>query len=252
MSVVCRCFLGVHTLLTYQIVYVYMFDTGNVSKQKAKVDLQKKERAIEKFETVTGNSIESLFKSWHYEKDLYERVLDKDEKTSSIGKDYQDELENVRIACRKLSDDRNSRLYMINLITGWIIEDIVVVILQDVGFNAKLNGDDADRRFLKNPTKEPDIEIDGSTKLELKSDNTGYCKNTGYYDFKKKSYKLLKEDELVLLRLVESEEYFVFTKESCTILGEGKAYGEPSKKVEVSSGETVDLVNLKSELNKYV
>ena len=98
-------------------------------------------------------------------------------------------------------DKRSSLEYACDLMVGWIIEDCVVDILNDLGYDTSLNGADRNRKLLLDPTADSDLRIliNGEEVLiESVNDFTGYWKKTKHVPLRDKKYIHLKEEKSLL------------------------------------------------------
>ena len=98
-------------------------------------------------------------------------------------------------------DKRSSLEYACDLMVGWIIEDCVVDILNELGYNTSLNGADKNRKLLLDPTADSDLKIIINREevlIESVNDFTGYWKKTKHVPLRDRKYLHLIEEKSLL------------------------------------------------------
>ena len=70
--------------------------------------------------------------------------------------DNEKYIESVLGHARHRRDQRSSLEYACDLMVGWLLEDSIVKILNDMGYNTSLNGADKHRKLLLDPTTDSD------------------------------------------------------------------------------------------------
>ena len=115
----------------------------------------------------------------------------------------QDEeyIESVLGYARHRRDKRSSLEYACDLMVGWIIEDCVVDILNEMGYNTSLNGADRNRKLLLDPTADSDLKITihgEEVLIESVNDFTGYWKKTKHVPLRDNKYLHLKQENSLL------------------------------------------------------
>ena len=137
-----------------------------------------------------------ILKKWDEDVDLCMNILD-DEVTPK-NKEY---IESVLGYAHHRRDKRSSLEYACDLMVGWIIEDSVVEILNDIGYNTSLNGADKHRKLLLDPTTDSDLKVYLNSKeilIEQVNDFTGYWKKTMHVPLRDNKYKhLIAENSLL-------------------------------------------------------
>jgi hypothetical protein len=116
-------------------------------------------------------------------------------------------------------DMRSSLNYALDLILGWLVEDLILNKMKALGSSIELDGADKSREFLKSYeiTVESDFVIDGINgpqSIELVVSWDDYWKNTNSLDLRSSKYeKLLKSklDVRILAIDVSSQEGMVLT-----------------------------------------
>lgn len=114
-------------------------------------------------------------------------------------------------------DKRSSMEYACDLMLGWVLEDCLVEILNELGYKTSLNGADKNRKFLLDPTTDSDLKVlvDGKEVLiESVNDFTGYWKRTKWVPLRDNKYLKLKREKSLLFGIDYKNELFILLNSS--------------------------------------
>ena len=135
-------------------------------------------------------------KNWDEDLSLCMDILD--DKVTFTEEEY---IESMLGYAEHRKDKRSSLEYACDLMLGWIIEDCVVDILNEAGYNTSLNGADRNRKLLLNPTTDSDLKISINGEeilIESVNDFTGYWKKTKHVPLRDNKYLHLKKENSLL------------------------------------------------------
>lgn len=101
-------------------------------------------------------------------------------------------------------DSRKAYEYALDLIYGWMVEDIIIAYLTDNGFSVNKVGADHERRFLKQGaiTSDLDIEIitaSKSVKYDVYFDSNGYWAKYDKIDIRESKWNTLVKNDAAMI-----------------------------------------------------
>jgi hypothetical protein len=168
----------------------------------------------------TGETVSEFIqrKNWSIRENLCLNLLDND-----LNDEDRREL-SVLEDLNHLKDDRSNAEYALDLITAWILEDLISEMIEKETCHASA---DKDREFLENPEANSDLEInleDRNVPLEIVNDYTGFWKNqremSNLRDHKFQNLK----DENALILGIDLENRYILLIPARNAEKEGKKY----------------------------
>jgi len=101
-------------------------------------------------------------------------------------------------------DSRSAAAYALDLIYGWIVEDIVIAYLKSNGFTVTKTGADNDRRFLKGGAIKSDLDIEivlngKAVKYDIYFDANGYWAKYDKIDIRESKWNTLVKQNASML-----------------------------------------------------
>jgi len=181
----------------------------NVDKRRQKY--LNKVNGVKKIFEITELSIEDLFSKYDNtyfansnisKRDVFEQTM-----SGTLTDEHIDFLTTMGNVNPHQNDNRQYYEYCIDLILGWIIEDVILDMILKQGIPATLYGVDAGREFLKmeDIDSSPDIKIgteDNFRLLDVFADWTDFWnKSGGQADLRDFKYKKLESEKALLLGL---------------------------------------------------
>jgi len=158
---------------------------------------------------------------WNENTDLAVNLL-KDELTN----EHIDYLEEKLGDLEHLKDQRSDPEYALELVMGWLIEDVILDILSDE-HDVSRGSADSEREFLASPDATADLEVNvegEEVPIEITQDYTGFWQRKGESsNLRDNKFKnLIDEGALILGLDIENEELFLIKAEEAD--KEGKQY----------------------------
>lgn len=174
-------------------------------------------------------------------------------------KDY-DFLQEKLGALSHLRDSRTSAEYATDLIMGWVIEDAILKLFEQFGYEIVLSSADKNREFLKRPKATADYAIkDKETgkqfAVELAKDYTGYWKKTGKIQLRDKKYEnLAKENGLLLGLDFMRESFFILdsSKKEATRLEMHFLWKKPAYELNLRNETFYPLTEMKVVMTNFL
>jgi hypothetical protein len=154
-------------------------------------------------------------------------------------------------------DKRTPIEYALDLVYGWLTEDIVTIYLNRKGFNAKLIGADKDREFLKSKSvsSDADLIIDGRA-ADIYADMDGYWAKTGTLDLRINKYKKLVQEKSILIGVSSKFEQILLLDFSTNIDVEIRSNpnwgGKEVATINNINRKVIELDNFKSDLYNII
>jgi hypothetical protein len=188
---------------------------------------------------------------WNEEASLIKHLIN-DELTDEENDYLEEKLGNLS----HLKDDRSNEEYALDLITGWLIEDVFVHLLSE-SHEVERSSADSEREFLGSPDADSDlaVTIDGDkTPLEVTHDNSGFWQREGVWSTLRdgKFENLREEDALILGLDMENEEVFILWAEEADKTG--KEYNprihKEASKINMEPVEFHDIGDLEQVLEQ--
>lgn len=171
-------------------------------------------------------------------------------------KDIEHKLNNL-CAITYNRDKRSPIEYALDLVYGWLIEDIITIYLNRKGFNAKLIGADKDREFLKKKTisTDADLIINGRA-ADIYADMDGYWNKTDSLDLRINKYHKLIQEKSILIGVSPKECQMLLLDFSRDIDIEVRANplwgGKQVATVSNINRKLIELDNFKSDLYNII
>jgi len=144
----------------------------------------------------TGETVSRFIErnNWSISRELCRRLLDDELKQEDRSKlSVLEDLDHLK-------DERSNYEYALDLIMGWMIEDLIIDLINQETLHASA---DKDREFLENPEADADLEIDlenNSIPLEIVNDYTGFWKNKRELsNLRDSKFQNLKEEDALIL-----------------------------------------------------
>ena len=173
-------------------------------------------------------------KNWNISKELCIRVLS-DQLTKEDRKDLS-VLDNLD----HLKDDRSNPEYALDLILGWMLEDLLSEMIDQETFHTSA---DKNREFLKNPKANSDLKIKlktNSIPLEIVNDYSGFWKRHGEMsNLRDSKFQNLRAENALILGIDMKNKKFVLINAD-EADKKGKKY---NKKI----NKEASIINLKDE-----
>jgi hypothetical protein len=173
-----------------------------------------------------------------------------------LSRDHRDYLEQKLGDLNHLKDKRSNEEYALDLITGWLIEDVFVRILAE-DHEVERSSADREREFLGSPDADSDlaVEIDGEKiPLEVTHDNSGFWQRKGIWStLRDRKFENLREEGALILGLdIENEEIFVLQAEEADKIGKeyNPRINKQASKINLDSVEFHDLGELEDILEE--
>lgn len=183
---------------------------------------------------------------WKLDTDLVVNVLD--------GTPTEEQRLFIKSQLHNLSHHRDSRSayeYGQELITNWLFEDIIALILcQDSELQITKTGKDSNRTFLSNPTADPDLTVtfqNTDYEIELVADYSGFWSRNGVIDLRDAKFdKILNTENSMLMGVdFESSETLIGIPEQMEVsyTESHPFWNKPAHRVTVESLQTGNLTN---------
>ncbi len=156
----------------------------------------------------------------------------------------EDYLEDKLGDLQHLKDQRSDAGYALELVMGWLVEDLIVNILEE-NHDVSRGSADSEREFLSNPEASSDLEVvvDGETvPLEITQDYTGYWQRKGEFStLRDGKFENLKEEEALIIGLdIQNDEIFILEADKAD--KEGKSYNPRiNKEASIINMENVEF-----------
>lgn len=174
----------------------------------------------------------------------------------SFTKDTEHKLNNL-CAITYNRDKRTPVEYALDLVYGWLVEDIVTIYLNKKGFNAKLVGADKDREFLKKKSisADADLIVNGRA-ADIYADMDGYWNKTDRLDLRINKYHKLVQEKSILIGVSPKECQMLvldFSRDVEVEIGPNPLWG--GKQVATVSNvnrKLIELDNFKSDLYNII
>lgn len=98
-------------------------------------------------------------------------------------------------------DVRSAEEYAVDLIFGWMVEDLIVEFLSINGFSVELVGVDRDRQFLENKNIKSDLDllVNNVAKFDVYFDSGGYWNKTDRLDVRESKWKQIVNDSASII-----------------------------------------------------
>lgn len=207
-----------------------MIGINSTSKNHLEDEYFRKASITQKIiEKNTGKSLTDFLedKNWSIEIDLVIDLINND-----IDEQQATYLEEVLGSLDHLKDNRSSQEYALDLLAGWMIEDLLIELLKQE-FEIKRDSADKRREFLQNPEASSDLSIslkDQDVPLEITHDNSGFWQREEEWSTlrDKKFENLKKENALVLGLDINNEDFFLQWVEELDKIG--KSYNSKINK----------------------
>jgi len=188
-------------------------------------------------------------------KEIFLRIIKNtfDQKTISFLKEKLGNMNRFR-------DQRTAEEYACDLLLGWIVEDSLIKLIINLGYECSVISDDKKREFLKRPTSKVDILIknkEGKEALvELVTDNTGFWKKTKKLHLREQKYEKLLKQKGVLLGLDFSNKNFFIVKVQELIISKKIERhfmygGKPATEINLKETTYVPFSEMKKEVSKF-
>lgn len=186
-------------------------------------------------------AIEEYMHTWYEDHKTCLNLLKTADKTDSKNQLTQKQINYLlkRLSEEDLDharDQRNPFSYALQLILAWIEEDWIKDELQKSGHQVKLNGKDSDRKFLSQPSGEPDLILENGRKIEILHSFTGAWEN-GKVDLRDNKLDKLAPKDYLLGIEYELDYIFVAQKKTITTLEEIESHnpygGKPATKIQI-------------------
>lgn len=201
----------------------------------------------------SNHEIMQMMKRFGYRDDIF--CVMKGER-NRLENDYKKTWRNI-CSCKRKADSRSPMEFARDIVSAWVIEDMIREMIRCDELSVDLNGGDANRRFLSQDDVKPDsdfrITCNGKTrKIELSNDYSGFVVKNGYNDLRGTKLKSLEDEEAILL--VVNLEKGVFSVLDTTKDFEAErdiyneAYGKLCSKVYLNN--FLPLKDLRAEIKK--
>jgi len=196
-------------------------------------------------------SIYDLMENWtdkHTAKNLITNSL-----TPAQEKYLEKTLTNLHIM-----DNRTKIEFAKNLVVNWLLEDAIVEIFNrnilDTGLTIYPNGNDADRKFSKRATEDPDFVITDENDnivsfIELKADYSGFVTSAMSVDLRDNGYENLRKHNGYLLVIDFPNQTFYFDSIynlPAEHINNPAWNNKPAYRVDISKAFSDQLSNLKN------
>lgn len=192
-------------------------------------------------------------KNWDEDISLCMDIFD-----DNVTSDDEEYIKSVLGYATHRRDKRSSLEYACDLMVGWIIEDCVVDILNEIGYKTSLNGADKNRKLLLDPTTDSDlkISIDGEEVLiESINDFTGYWKKTKHVPLRDNKYLHLKQENSLLFGIDYVNNLFFILdvpKREANYIPYHRPFSKPAYAILISDEDFYDLNKVEFVFSKIL
>jgi hypothetical protein len=158
-----------------------------------------------------------------------------------------------------LRDKRTPEKYACDLVTGWLVEDVVFLVLDAEGLAPGLSGEDRLRDFLRRPTEVPDIRVTiGGEQhlLDIMKDDKGTWGKHGKLHLRDNKYFRMKEAKAFLVALdLNRWQFAVLDIARCPSkhIPSHWPYGsKPAQELDLKATEFMDMAGLRPGLRQMI
>lgn len=156
-----------------------------------------------------------------------------------------------------LRDNRSCEEYALDLITGWLIEDIFVYLLTD--HDVERQSADKEREFLASPDADSDLAVkinDEEVPLEVTHDNSGFWQREEVWSTLRDSkFENLKDENALILGLdMKNEEIFVLWAQKADKIGKeyNHRINKEASKINLEPVKFYDISQLEKVLENKI
>jgi len=199
-----------------------------------------------------GISYTALMQNW-VDKHTAKNLL-----TNSLTPTQEDYLKNVLTNVHAM-DNRTQIEFAKNLVVNWLLEDAIVEIFNNFIFAGSdlamyYNGNDADRKFSKRASENPDFAITDENEnvvsfIELKADYSGFVTNAKSVDLRDNGFDNLRKHNGYLLVIDFENQVFYFESIynlPAQHINNPAWNGKPAYRLDISNAFSDNLSNLKN------
>jgi len=157
-----------------------------------------------------------------------------------------------------LKDNRSCEEYALDLVTGWLIEDIFVYILSNK-HDVERQSADKEREFLGSPNADSDLAItinDKETPLEVTHDNSGFWQREEVWSTLRDSkFENLKDENALILGLdMKNKEIFLLWAQKADKIGKeyNQRINKQASKINLENVKFYDINKLEKVLENKI
>lgn len=194
-----------------------------------------------------------IIEKWDEDLSLCMDILD--DKVTSEEEKY---IESVLGYARHRRDKRSSLEYACDLMVGWLLEDCIVEVLNNLGYDTSLNGADRNRKLLLDPTTDSDLKVSINGKdilIEQVNDFTGYWIKTKHVPLRDNKYLNLKKENSLLFGIdFKNDLFFILdvSKTNANYIPFHRPFSKPAYALDVSDDDFNDLDKVEYVLSKVL
>lgn len=206
-------------------------------------------------ESETNLSIQDFIKqsNWEEEPELVENTL-----RGNVTDEQEEYLQSKLSGLSHKRDSRSAEEYGRELLVNWLLEDVIVSILEnDSTITVNRSGEDANREFLENTTADPDLEVSIGAEeylVEIIVDYTGFWKRSGNIDLRDNKYNHLQKSTNGLVMGIDFDDNTVFIDKPSVLnseyLNHHPVWNKPAYRGNESEVEFTDFSELNEELKE--
>lgn len=158
-----------------------------------------------------------------------------------------------------VKDNRSATAYILDLIYGWFVEDIIIAHLKEEGIEVKLVGADAKRQFLKSGSISSDLDIEvtypnGNTeRFDIYFDSNGYWAKYNKIDIRESKWKTLVKHNAAMICISNEGVAIIDTNTEGVVIAPNNAWGgKPSATITNIKHKLQHISTLSTLINERV
>ena len=154
-------------------------------------------------------------------------------------------------------DNRKAADYALDLIYGWMVEDIIIAYLTQKGFTVNKTGVDFERRFLKSGAIKSDLDIEiiksgKSVQYDVYFDSNGYWAKYDKVDIRESKWNTLVKNNAAMICVSLEGVAIIDTNTDHTIAPNGAWGGKNSATIKGIKGQLKHAHSLAQSLTEHI